>query len=49
MNENEICYAVDIRYPNSIEEIPNKEELKEAISIVKDFQKTILNKLNTIL
>ena len=42
-------YAVDIPYPNDIEEIPSKEELQEAIQIVKDFQKIIFEKLSKII
>ena len=42
-------YAVDIRYPDSNDEIPTIEELKEAIGIVNDFQKAIIEKLSKIL
>lgn len=42
-------YAVDIRYPDSTVEIPTLEELKEAIEIVNDFQKAIIEKLSKIL
>jgi HEPN domain-containing protein len=42
-------YAVDIRYPDSTTDIPTNEELSEAIAIVEEFQRIILNKLSKIL
>jgi HEPN domain-containing protein len=42
-------YAVDIRYPDSAEEIPTQDELQEAIANVIDFKNTIIEKLSKFL